>query len=189
MRDKILKIFALILIGGAIVYATILASFSFVDKLGKRESDVTVEEIEKQEHEVQQVQESQQEVISGDIVEPMPDEYYDDVDLGAYVIHAENSVEVDGEKAGWYTLSVAYNRIEHPNYPNNLHDVIYQMGQYECTWNGGLYKEDPTDVEVEISAEIKQTGGIIPKNVIYASEFPQGSGIYEKIGNTYYCYE
>lgn len=34
--------------------------------------------------------------------------------------------------------TVIMNRVESPRYPNNIHDVIYQKGQFSPTWNGSL---------------------------------------------------
>lgn len=133
-------------------------------------------------HEVQQVQEP----ISY-IYEPMPDEYYDNLDLLARMIHCENSNEVDGEPACWKTGSVAVNRMNDPDYPDTIEGVIRQPNQYDCL--SKLYKEDPTDAEIEIAAELLQSGSIIPSNVVFAAEFYQGSGCYNEEGKTKYCYK
>lgn len=34
--------------------------------------------------------------------------------------------------------TVIMNRVDSPNYPNSLYDVIYQRGQFSPTWNGSL---------------------------------------------------
>ena len=36
--------------------------------------------------------------------------------------------------------TIIMNRVASPSYPNNLHDVIYQSGQFAPTWNGSLNK-------------------------------------------------
>lgn len=144
--------------------------------------------------EVQQVQEAAPEV------EPEPEliyevdeivmrepEYYEALELLARVLHRENSNEIDGEEATWNTASVIINRINSSKYPNTLEDVIYQPGQYECI--NSLYKEEPTDIEWEVAAEVLNSGSILPSDVLYAAEFRQGSGVYDKVGKTYYCYE
>lgn len=130
-------------------------------------------------------EEARQEVV-GDTFEPMPDDYYEALELLAHLIYSE--VGNEGEASMWYAGSVVMNRIKHKEYPNNLYDVIYQKGQYEVTWNGGLYKEDPSDIAYEVAAELLNSGSILPEEVIYQAEFTQGKGIYEKIGRTYYCY-
>lgn len=138
-------------------------------------------QVEVAEAEVQEVQEPTPYVYV-----PYSDEYYEDLDLLAHLIYSED--EENGECAMWYTGSVVLNRVNDPNYPNTLYDVIYQSGQYQVTWNGGLYKDEPSDVAYEVAAELMQTGGIIPDEVLYSAEFIQHYGVYDKIGKTYYCY-
>lgn len=152
-----------------------------------------LEEIQEQEH---QVQTEWIEIKTPEMLErilPREEQYYEDLDLLAHTIHAENSNEVDGEEACWNTVGVIINRVYDSEYPNNLYDVLYQQGQYECTWNGTLWKEEPTDIEYEIAADALEKLGrgeiIIPREVLFGAEFRQGSGVYEKIGNTYYCYK
>ena len=134
------------------------------------------------EHEVPEEQD-----IFGDSIEPMPDEYYEALELLAHLIYSE--VGDDGEESMWYAGSVVINRIKSQQYPDDLYSVIYQKGQYEVTWNGGLYREEPSDIAYEVAAELLNSGSILPDEVLYQAEFRQGSGVYEKVGGTYYCYE
>lgn len=148
-------------------------------------------EVSTVEHQVDVVQEpapqEAQEDIFGDSIEPMPDEYYEALELLAHLIYSE--VGSDGEESMYYAGSVVLNRIKNSEYPDNLYDVIYQRGQYQVTWNGGLYKETPSDIAYEVAADLLNEGSVTPEEVIYQAEFKQGSGVYEKIGNTYYCYQ
>jgi spore germination cell wall hydrolase CwlJ-like protein len=139
-------------------------------------------ELSEAEHQVDTVQEPIPYVY-----EPMDDEYYEALELLAHLIYSE--VGDEGEESMWYAGSVVINRIQHHEYPNNLYDVVYQKGQYEVTWNGGLYKETPSDIAYEVAAELLNSGSILPEDVLYQAEFTQGSGVYDKIGNTYYCYK
>lgn len=143
---------------------------------------ITQAELTEAAHEVQQVQEPMP-----DVIEPMPDEYYEALELLAHLIYSE--VGNEGEESMWYAGSVVINRIQHHEYPDNMYDVVYQKGQYEVTWNGGLYKETPSDIAYEVAAELLNSGSILPSDVLYQAEFVQGSGVYEKIDNTYYCYK
>lgn len=143
---------------------------------------ITQAELSEAEHQVDTVQEPIPYVY-----EPMPDEYYEALELLAHLIYAE--VGNESEDSMWYAGSVVINRINHHEYPNNLYDVVFQRGQYEVTWNEGLYKETPSDVAYEVAAELLNSGSILPSDVLYQAEFVQGSGVYEKIDNTYYCYK
>lgn len=140
---------------------------------------LVAEELQQEEHQVDVVQEPY-------VYKPREDSYYDNLDLLARMIHCENSNEVDGEEACWETGSVIINRINDPDYPNTLEGVLYQQGQYDCIKM--LYKEEPTDIEYEVSAELLNSGGVIPPEVTNAAEFVQGK-VYDRQGNTIYCYK
>lgn len=59
-----------------------------------------------------------------------------DVALFAAILQCEAG-GYDGMLA---VATVIMNRVASPAYPNNLHDVIYQSGQFAPTWNGSLNK-------------------------------------------------
>lgn len=125
--------------------------------------------------------------IEADIQAKIDSGYYDALELLARLIHCENSNEVDGEEACWKTGSVVINRINNASYPDTLEGVIYDKEQYDCT--GKLYKEEPTDIEYEVAAELLNSGSVIPDSVVFAAEFEQGSGEWSREGRTIYCYE
>ena len=150
--------------------------------------DALIKEAEKQEHEVSQEPIQVVEVKTPEVlakIMPREDWYYEALDLLARLIWSE--VGDEGEDSMWKAGSVVINRIKHHEYPNDLYSVVYQKGQYEVTWNGGLYKEEPPDIAYEVAAELLNSGSILPEDVLYQAEFIQGSGVYEKVGNTYYC--
>lgn len=84
--------------------------------------------------------------------------------------------------------SVVLNRVKSKNYPNTIKEVVFQKGQYACTWDGNYYRK-PTDRNIANAKYVLEHGSTLPENVVYQAEFKQGSGIYKKIGNTYFCYE
>ena len=47
-----------------------------------------------------------------------------------------------------YVGSVVLNRVNHESFPNTIEEVIFQKGQYACTWDGNFDKE-PTEECVE----------------------------------------
>lgn len=59
-----------------------------------------------------------------------------DVALLAAILYCEAGGS--GYEAMLAVGTVIMNRVESPRYPNNLHDVIYQKGQFSPTWNGKL---------------------------------------------------
>ena len=84
--------------------------------------------------------------------------------------------------------SVVLNRVEHEEYPNTVKEVIHDPGQYACIKNGMFYRE-PTQRNENVAEYLLENGSQIPNNVIYQSTVPQGSGIWRKIDNHYFCYE
>ena len=133
-----------------------------------------------QENQVQEVQEPAY------VYEPREESYYEALDLLARIIHCENSNEVDGEPACWKTGSVVLNRMNSANYPDTIEGVLRQPGQYDCLKM--LYKEEPTDIEYEVAAELLNSGSVLPPKVTKAAEFVQGE-IHSEEGRTIYCYE
>lgn len=88
--------------------------------------------------------------------------------------------------------SVVLNRIADPRFPSTLGDVIFQPGQYSCTWDGN-YDKVPNEETVEAAKFLLENGSQLPPNVIFQAEFVQGTGIYEMLvapnGVTeYFCY-
>lgn len=111
-----------------------------------------------------------------------------EIDLMAHLIYAENGDDSYTEymKAMEYTGSVALNRVASDKYPDTLEGVIYQHGQYACTWDGGINKE-PSEDAYEVASKLLRSGSVLPGGVLGASEFTQGR-VYDYVAGTYYCY-
>lgn len=110
-----------------------------------------------------------------------------DLDLLARLIHAEAGSTTCSDDLQKYVGSVALNRVCSEYYPNNLHDVIYQDGQYECVMNGKI-NEPATDREIKMAKWLYSVGPQLPREVVFQAEFVQGDGIYLKEQNMYFCY-
>lgn len=110
-----------------------------------------------------------------------------DVDLLARLITAEQGYNA-GEDAYYYTASVVWNRMNSDKFPDEMRDVIYQPGQYQCVDNGHIEREYD-DLAWEVAVAVLEDGTWIPENVVYQAEFVQGSGVWEQVGRTYFCYE
>lgn len=122
------------------------------------------------------------------LVEPRPINK-EDMELLARLIHAEVGCVKDDECL-YYCGSVVLNRVAADDFPNTIREVIFQTNpdiQYACTVDGNI-KEDPTEREYEIAEDLLRYGSYIPEEVIYQSEFMQGSGLYIQIDNIYFCY-
>jgi hypothetical protein len=115
-------------------------------------------------------------------------EYY--TDLLAHLIVGE--VEGCDREMKEYVASVPVNRVNSASFPDSLEEVIYQPGQYSCTWDGN-FEKTPTEEDYEIAEDILVNGSKLPEDVVFQAEFEQGSGIYTKLvapnGVTeYFCY-
>lgn len=87
--------------------------------------------------------------------------------------------------------SVALNRANESNtdYPNTIKGVCLDKKygiQYASFYDGNAYRE-PTERNKEVAKWLLTNGSVYPINVIYQSEFKQGSEVYEIVGNTYFC--
>lgn len=110
----------------------------------------------------------------------------EEISLLARLITAETGGT--DEYLSYLTGSVVINRMNNPSFPDTLFGVIYQQGQYECTWNGHIYRPY-TDLAWEIAEELLTYGTTIPENVLFQAEFQQANGVYQKVGNTYFCWK
>ena len=129
-------------------------------------------------------------------IEPETDEpsstnscYYSEDNLYwlSHLIMAEMEGETYENKV--MTGLVVMNRVRKMG-TNNVYDVIFEKGQYACVGNGRIYLTPNEECERAAFEILTDSPGIaIPANVLYQAEFRQGSGVYAKVGNTYYCYE
>lgn len=108
--------------------------------------------------------------------------------LLARLVYAEAGNKTDEHQQ--YVASVVLNRMNSDKFPNSIDEVIYQRNplQYACVEDGNLDKI-PSERAIKNAYYIWDNGSILPENVLYQAEFMQGSGLYKKIDNTYFCYE
>lgn len=112
---------------------------------------------------------------------------YTDEDL--YVL----SHVINGEACGYSwehqigVGSVVLNRVKDKRFPDTIKDVVFQKGQYACTWDGN-YDREPEEQAVEAAKYLLENGSQMPEYVLFQAEFEQANSVYIKIGNTYFCY-
>ena len=72
--------------------------------------------------------------------------------------------------------SVVLNRVEDDRFPNTIEEVVFQNNpiQYSPTVNGTYYNE-PTEGAVEVAQMLLEEGSQIPEDVVWQSNFPQGT--------------
>ena len=83
--------------------------------------------------------------------------------------------------------SVVLNRVKSKKYPNSIKGVVFQKGQYACTWDGN-YNKKPDKQTKRVAEYLLKNGSQLPSKVLYQAEFKQGKGVYKKVGRTYFCY-
>lgn len=79
---------------------------------------------------------------------------------------------------------VAMNRVNSsdPNFPDTLKEVIFQKGQYACTWDGNFNKE-PSEQAIENAKKVLsgETDIECPPNVVFQSTCKLGDGVFYEI--------
>lgn len=83
--------------------------------------------------------------------------------------------------------SVVLNRVADERFPDTIAEVVFQEGQYACTWDGNYYKE-PTEETKKAAKYLLENGTQIDESVVWQAEFVQGNGVYDQISSMYFCY-
>lgn len=118
--------------------------------------------------------------------EPEPLSYTEeDLYVLAHAICGEGQGYPDEEQL--YIGSVILNRRAHGAYPDTIRGVVFQKGQYACTWDGNYYRE-PTAANWNNARWLLENGSVLPGNVVYQAGFRQGSGLYVQTRYHKYCY-
>ena len=133
------------------------------------------------------------ETTSEDVIDDLEGYCYSDEDLYllARVIDAEAS-DICTNEHKMCTGQVILNRMNSNKYPNTLREVVYDKGQYASVENDRL-KEEITKESLDVARRLLNGEKILPDDVVYQAEFPQGKETVKTIYNkyldttTYYC--
>lgn len=111
-----------------------------------------------------------------------------DAELLAEVMYHENWHTDKDHLAAYYTGAVVMNRVNSPDWPDTVKDVLYQRGQYSTT--GEFFtKEIPAECLLMAKQILKDGTPDVPVKIIYQSTFRQGSKVWKIIEGEYFCYE
>lgn len=177
-----------------VLYACIFMVFAWItsrpmeNKIKKPQEIIIIEQESTEEQEPEpEVEPVQQELVHQSTEEESVPYSKEEHELLAAVLMAENGADWVSDRTVYLTGCVILNRVNSEYYPDTLEGVIFQSGQYACTWNGGLYKYPTSDRCYMIAEELLMNGvpEEIPKNLLYQAEFVQGK-VYEKIDGTYF---
>ena len=152
---------------------------SYIVSIVKESKDECLENVE-----IKESLESESTVV----VSTSPKNYTDnDLYLLSHVINGEAGANWCTDKMRLYSGSVVLNRIKDSRFPDTIEEVIYQPGQYKCTWDGNFNKP-VTEGSMNAAIYLLENGSQLAENVVFQSDFPQGQGIYTKEMNLYFCY-
>lgn len=118
---------------------------------------------------------------------------FDNLLLLAKIVHAEAGSDWLTEEHRQLVASVVINRVNSPEFPNTIHNVIYQRGQYAPAGTKYFNNLKPSRKCVFSALKVLASGSVAPSNVVFQANFKQGSGVYKSIydkrlGTTYFCY-
>ena len=112
----------------------------------------------------------------------------------AKIIHVEAGSDWLTEEHRQLVASVLINRVNSPEFPKTVYEVIHQKGQYALAGTKYLNDLIPSRKSVLSALEILVNGSVAPRDVVFQSTFKQGGGVYKSIYDstlkttTYFCY-
>lgn len=112
----------------------------------------------------------------------------DDVELLAHLIYGESGSDRCSDTLQLYVGSVVLNRVDSDTFPDNLHDVIYQSGQYGCVSDGNFNKT-PNERAYKHARLLLTEGSYLPKYVVFQMQTTGGHPTYVQEQNMYFGVE
>ena len=131
-------------------------------------------------------------------IETAPKYTEEEVEILAIIIYQEAGGDGSSDDTRRKVGSVFLNRVNSPLFPNTFLEVALQRAQYGSLYWTGLKWPDrhvnPGEAHAvkrayRIAEELLVTGSILPPNVVFQAEFPQGDGVYCYENGTYFCYK
>ncbi len=114
------------------------------------------------------------------------------LDLLTRVVYFEAGDNRLSDRQQQLVAAVACNRVADSRFPSTLKGVIYQTKptiQYSCA--ASLYSVGLSSIPARCyeNARLAAYGQVdCPDSVVWQAGFPQGRGLYCKIGNTWFCW-
>lgn len=97
----------------------------------------------------------------------------EDFEVLSKVIQAE--VGNQSRECKYYVGAVVLNRVKSSIYPNTIKKVVFQKGQYACTWDGNYKRAKPDKVTKAVAKDLLENGVKgVPKTVTGQSSQRQG---------------
>lgn len=94
--------------------------------------------------------------------------------------------EGEGELGQRLVADTILNRVESEKFPDTVHEVTHQPGQYDCLWNGRLNRCNPTDKIFNLVME--EAANRTNKEVIFfrTGHYGYGKPLFQE-GHHYFC--
>lgn len=119
--------------------------------------------------------------------QPIAEPNENDLYILAHLINGEAGADWCSDNMMYGVGSVVLNRVSHELFPDSIEEVVFQEGQYACTWDGN-YDKEPCERAWTIAELLLKNGSVLPENVIFQANFEQGDGTFLKEQNMYFCY-
>lgn len=118
---------------------------------------------------------------------------FDNLLLLSKIVHVEAGSNWLTEEHRQLVASVVINRVNSPEFPDTIYEVIHQKGQYSTAGTSYFNNLKPSRISVLSALRVLSGGSIAPSEVVFQSGFKQGSGVYKAIsdsqlGTTFFCY-
>lgn len=128
---------------------------------------------------------------------PEPDYTAEELEILAIIIYQEAGADYCSDDTRRKVGSVFLNRVNHPGFPDTFEEVATGKSQYGTLyWTGIVWPDravNPGEAHAverayRIAEDLLLSGSILPPNVIWQAEFPQGDGLYCQQDDIYFCY-
>ncbi len=127
-----------------------------------------------------------------------PEYTEEELEILAIIIYQEAGGNGSSDDTRRKVGSVFLNRVNSSRFPNTFMEVALQRAQYgSLYWTGlkwpdrAVNKGEANAVQraYRIAEDLLIGGSILPSNVLFQAEFPQGDGVYCYQDGTYFCYK
>lgn len=112
-----------------------------------------------------------------------------ELDMLARVVYFEAGSDWLSDRHQQLVACVVLNRCADERFPDTIEENVYKDGQYACAEKLYSVTREQIPERCYINAA-KAAYGLVEcsDDVVYQAQFKQGTGTYEKHGNTWFCY-
>ena len=124
-------------------------------------------------------------------------DYDPKVDYLSIMLHAAEVGDIEAGRAAEICrneqIDIVLNRVASPEFPDSIHDVVYEPGQYqEVDTFEFAYVLMPTEECVNAARRLLEGERLMEPWVVFQANFVQGGGVYSayfdsELGYTYFC--